>query len=190
MRITKRTAGRLVTLAVGIAAAASVAAAVSAAAFARTTGSAQPGGPTGIAPAACQASHLSLRLVGTDTGVGTTALTVAIANHSAKACTLTGYPSLSLIRANGAPVASPFSHGSGGWFAGQKAGSVPVAPAGQASFFITYRDFSPVTGHPGPAVSALRVRLPGVAGQFTVPVRFAPYGPISVSPIRAGARKE
>lgn len=184
MRITKRTAGRLATLAVGIAATASVAAAVSAAAFARTTGPAQAAGP------ACQASHLSLRLVGTDTGVGTTALTVAIANHAARACVLTGYPSLSLIRANGAPVPSPFGHGSGGWFAGQTVRPVRVAPAGQASFFITYRDFNPVTGHPGPAVSALRVRLPGVAGQFTVPARFAPYGPISVSPIRAGARQE
>jgi hypothetical protein len=32
--------------------------------------------------------------------------------------------------------------------------------------------------------------LPVVPGRFTVPARFAPYGGISVSPIRAGARKE
>jgi hypothetical protein len=194
MRLTKRTAGRLAALAVGIAATASVAGVVSASAFARTTGPAGAAGTAQVtavaAGPACRAGALSLRLVGTDTGVGTTALTVAIANHAAAACALAGYPSLSLARANGAPVAASFGHGSGGWFAGEKVGSVRLAPSGQASFFITYRDFSPATGQLGPAVGALRVTLPGVAGRFTVPAQFAPYGPISVSPIRAGARKE
>jgi len=194
MRITRRTAGRLAALAAGVAAAASVAGIVSASAFAGTSAGAgtstQAAGLTGTAGAACQASHLGLRLVGTDTGVGTTALTVSIANHGPAACALTGYPSLSLARSNGAPVAASFSHGSGGWFAGQKVTSVRLARSGRASFFITYRDFNPTTGHLGPSVSALRVTLPGVAGQFTVPAQFAPYGPISVSPIRAGARQE
>jgi hypothetical protein len=187
MRITKRTAGRLAALAAGIAAAASVAGAVSASAFARTTG--MPGS-TGTSLATCQARDLSLRLVGTDTGVGTTALTVAIANHSAAACALAGYPSLSLAKSNGTPVAASFDRGSGGWFAGQRVTSVRLAPSGQASFFITYRDFNPVNGHLGSAAGALRIALPGVSGRFTVPAQFAPYGTISVSPIRAGARKE
>jgi hypothetical protein len=183
MRITRRTAGRLGAVAAGIAAA-SVAAALSVSAFAGSTAHA------GVTAAACQARNLALHLVGTDTGVGSTALTVSIANHSAAACALAGYPSLSLARSDGATVRASFGHGSGGWFAGQKASPVRLAPAGQASFYITYRDFNPATGHLGPAVSALRVALPGVAGQFTVPAGFAPYGPVSVSPIRAGARKE
>jgi hypothetical protein len=195
MRITRRTAGRLAAVTAGLAAAA-VAAALSVSAFAGTTASAGvtspagAAGAAGTARAACQARHLALHLAGTDTGVGTTALTVSIANHSAAACALAGYPSLSLARSGGATVKASFGHGSGGWFAGQKAGLVRLAPAGQASFYLTYRDFNPVNGHLGPAVSALRVALPGVAGQFTVPARFAPYGPISVSPIRAGAREE
>jgi Protein of unknown function (DUF4232) len=186
MRITRRTAGRLAALAAGIAAAASVAAAVSATAFARTT---VPHQAPALAPA-CRAGALRLSLVGTDTGVGTTALTVAVTNHSTSACTLVGYPSLGLVGSGGAPLPASFSHGSGGWFAGTAIQPVRLAPASQASFFITYRDFNPVTGHLGPTVSALRASLPGVTGQFTVPARFAPYGPVSVSPIRAGARKE
>jgi hypothetical protein len=183
VRISKRTAGRVAALAAGVAAAASVAAAVSATAFARTT-------PAPAAGPACQARALTLRLAGTDTGVGTTALTVAITSHATKACVVGGYPSLGLLRADGAPQPAMFSHGRGTWFAGLPDRAVRLAPGGQASFFITYRDFNPATGHAGPAVTALRAALPGVPGRFTVPARFAPYGGISVSPIRAGARKE
>jgi hypothetical protein len=128
--------------------------------------------------------------VGTDTGVGTTALTVAIASHATKACVVGGYPSLSLLRADGAPQPAAFSHGRGSWFAGLAARTVRLAPGGPASVLITNRDFNPATGHTGPAVTALRAGLPGVPGGFTVPARFAPYGGISVSPIRAGARQE
>jgi uncharacterized protein DUF4232 len=183
MRISKRTAGRVAALAAGVAAAASVAAAVSATAFARTT-------PAPAAGPACQARALTLRLAGSDTGVGTTALTVAITSHATKACVVGGYPSLGLFRADGAPQPAVFSHGRGTWFAGLPDRAVRLAPGGQASFFITYRDFNPATGHAGPAVTVLRAALPGVPGRFTVPARFAPYGGISVSPIRAGARKE
>jgi hypothetical protein len=163
-------------------------AAVSATAFARTA----PARPAQLAAAgpACQASELSLRLAGTDTGVGTTALTVAIANRAGTACTLGGYPALSLLRADGAPLPAPVSHGRGPLFSGVLDRAVRLSPGGQASFFITSRDFTPVTGRPGPAVTALRVGLPGLPGGFTVPARFGPYGGIAVSPIRAGARKE
>jgi hypothetical protein len=187
MGISKRTAARATALAAGLAAAASVAGAVSAAAFARTASD----HPAHAAAArnACQARDLHLGFAGTDTGAGTTALTVVITSHAATACALGGYPALSLLRADGTPRPAAFSHGRGTLFAGLDR-PVRLAPGGHASFFITYRDFNPVTGHTGPAVAALRAGLPGVPGRFTVPARFAPYGGISVSPIRAGARKE
>ncbi|HEY2442684.1 MAG TPA: DUF4232 domain-containing protein [Streptosporangiaceae bacterium] len=194
MGISRRTAGWLAGLTAGIAVTAAAVTAVSASAvsvrpvsvsaLARTAAPAAPAAP------ACPARALSLRLAGTDTAVGSTALTVALANRSAAACSLQGYPALSLARANGAPVPAALSHGSGGWFAGLAAAPVRLAPGGQASFFITYRNFSPQTGRPGPAVSTMRIGLPGVPGMFTVAARFAPYGPISVSPVRAGAEKE
>lgn len=187
MQITKRTAARAAALAAGAATVASVAV-VSATAFAGTA-SAHPG--QAAAPgAACQARDLHLRLAGTDTGAGTTALTVAIANHAATACVLGGYPALSLLGTDGAFRPARVSHGRGTLFSGVLDRTVRLATGAQASFFITYRDFNPVTGRPGPAAAALRVGLPGVPGRFTVPARFAPYGGISVSPVRAGAHKE
>ena len=187
MRITRWTVGRAAALASGVAAAALVVAAVLAAASAR----AAPARPAQAAAGpACQASELSVRLAGTDTGVGMTALTVAITNHAGTACELGGYPALSLLRADGAPLSARVSHGRGPLFTGGPDRVVRLGPGGQASFFIAYRDFDPVTGHTGPAVTALRVGLPGLPGRFTVPARFGPYGGISVSSIRAGAGKE
>jgi hypothetical protein len=176
MRIPTRTATRLVVLAAGLVTAACAAAVASVAAFA----AAAPGhaSPAAVSGPVCRAQALGLRVVGTDTAVGTTALTVAVTNHAASACSLTGYPALGLVRGAGAGMPASFVKGSGGWF------------AGLASFFITYRDFDPATGQVGPAASALRIGLPGVSGRFTVTERFAPYGPISVSPVRAGARAE
>jgi len=188
MRITKRTVGRAAALASGIAAAASVAAAVSATASARAA-PARPAQAVAAGPA-CQAGELSLRFAGTDTGVGTTALTVVIANRAGPACVLGGYPALGLLRAGGAPLPARVSRGRGPLFSGVRDRVVRLGPGGQASFFIAYRDFNPVTGQAGPAVTALRVGLPGLPGRFTVPARFGSYGGISVSPIRAGARKE
>lgn len=188
MRITRRTAARAAALAAGAAAVGSTAAAVSAIAF--TPAAPAHASQAGAARAACQARDLHLRLAGTDTGVGTTALTVAIADHAGAACVIGGYPALSLLGGGGVPQVARVSHGRGALFAGVLDRPVRLAPGGQASFFITYRDFNPVTGHAGPAAAALRVALPGVPGRFTVPARFAPYGVISVSPIRAGARRE
>jgi hypothetical protein len=188
MPITKRTVGRLLALTAGIAAAASAAAAVSATAFART---AAPH-PARVATAghACRARALSMQPAGTDTGAGSTALTVVVTNRSAAACRLHGYPALGLARADGSLAAARERHGRGVMFAGMATRAVRLPPGGHASFFLVYRDFDPATGRSGPAVSALEVGLPGVAGRYTVAARFASYGPISVSPIRAGARKE
>ena len=188
MRIPTRTATRLVVLTAGLVTAACAAAAVSVAAFAAPA----PGhaSPAAVSGPVCRTPALGLRLVGTDTAVGSTALTVAVINHAATACSLTGYPALGLVRGDGAVMPASFVQGAGGWFGGLSARPVRLAPHGQASFFITYRDFDPATGRVGPAASALRVSLPGVSGRLTVTVRFSPYGPISVSPVRAGAREE
>ena len=185
---TKRTAGRFAAVTAGITAAVSAAAVVSAAALARTA--APDAARPAVAGPACRAGALSLRLAGTDTGAGSTALTVAIINRSAAACSLHGYPALRLARADGSLVAARIGQGQGPLFAGLAPAAVRMRPGGRASFFLVYRDFNPRTGRPGPAVSLLRVRLPGVAGSFTVAARFAPYGPVSVSPVRAGARPE
>jgi hypothetical protein len=185
---TRRTAGRFAAAAAGIMAVASVAGAVSATALARTGGS--HAARAAATHHACRAAALRLRLAGTDTGAGSTVLTVMVTNRSAAACSLQGYPALRLARPDGSAAPARIGPGRGELFAGMSPAEVRLRPGGRASFFLVYRDFNPGTGRPGAAISALRVRLPGVAGRFTVRARFAPFGPLSVSPIRAGARRE
>ena len=184
---TKRTAGRLVAIAAGIIAVASVAGAVSATALALTGES--PATRTAATPG-CRAAALKLRLAGTDTGAGSTALTVMITNRSAAACSLEGYPGLRLARPDGSAAPARIAPGRGPLFAGMSPARVRLRPGGQASFLLVYRDFNPRTGRPGSAISALKVRLLGVPGRFTVRARLAPFGPLSLSPVRPGARRE
>jgi hypothetical protein len=185
---TKRTAGRLAAIAAGIIAVASVAGAVSATALALTGGS--PAARPAAAHHGCRPAALELRLAGTDTGTGSTALTVVITNRSAAACSLQGYPALRLARPGGSMARARIAPGRGPLFAGMSRAQVRLRPGGQASFFLVYRDFNGRTGRPGPAISALRVGLRGVPGQFTVRAQIAPFGPLSVSPVRPGAGKE
>lgn len=185
---TKRTTGRLVAIAAVIIALASVAGAVSAAALARTGGSHVT--RTAATHPGCPAAALKLRLAGTDTGTGSTALTVMITNRSAAACSLRGYPALRLARPDGSVAPARIAPGRGPLFAGMSPAQVRLRPGERASFFLLYRDFNGRTGRPGAAISALKVRLRGVPGRFTVRARFAPSGPISLSPVRPGAHRE
>ena len=185
---TKRTAGRFAAAAAAIVAVASAAGVVSATALART-GESRAAAPPGTHHA-CRARALRLRLAGTDTGAGSTGMTVIVTNRSAAACSLQGYPALRLARPDGSAAPARIGPGRGALFAGMSPAQIRLRPAGQASFFLVYRDFNPRTGRPGAPVAALRVGLRGVPGQFTVRARFAPFGPLSVSPVRPGASRE
>lgn len=185
---TKRTARRFAMIAAVIIAVASAAGAVSATALALTGGSHAT--RAAAAHHGCRAAALRLRLAGTDTGAGSTALTVMITNRSAAACSLQGYPGLRLARPGGSAAPARIGPGRGPLFAGMSPGEVRLRPGGRASFFLLYRDFNPRTGRPGAAISALRVRLRGVPGRFTVRARLAPFGPLWLSPLRPGARRE
>ena len=147
---TKRTAGRFMAIAAGAIAVASAAGAVSATALALTAGS--HAARTAAARHPCRASALRLRLAGTDTGAGSTALTVTITNRSAVACSLRGYPALRLARPDGSAAPARIAAGRGPLFAGMSPAQVRLRPAGQASFFLVYRDFNPRTGRPGAPV--------------------------------------
>ncbi len=148
-----------------------------------TTGSARP------AAATCRAAALHLQEVGTDTAVGTTAMTVAVISSSASACSLAGYPALRLADPGGHVTGTAVRPGTGGIFGGA-AGAVRLSPRGRASFFLTYRNFRPATGRPCAATRELVVRLPGVPGSFSLAAPLAACGAVSVSALRPGAVKE
>jgi Protein of unknown function (DUF4232) len=150
-----------------------------------TTGLAHPVATTSI----CRAAALHLQELGTDTAVGTTAMTVAVINRSARACQLAGYPALHLMDPGGHAVSTAARPGTGGIF-GRAAGAVRLAPRAKASFFFVYRGFQPATGRPCTATRELMVRLPGVPGDFRLTAALAACGPVSVSALRPGAAKE
>jgi hypothetical protein len=180
----------VITIAAVAVAAAGTAITAAAAAAARpdrtvTTGLARPV----AAVSTCRAAALQLQAVGTDTAVGTTAMTVAVINRSAQACRLAGHPALRLILPGGHAAGTAVRPGTGAIF-GSAAAAVRLAPRAKASFFFAYRDFRPATGRPCAATRALTVRLPGVPGDFSLTAPLAACGPVSVSALRPGAAKE
>jgi hypothetical protein len=159
------------------------------------TGCARPGGgvdalrPVALAQPSCTASALRLSVVGTDTAVGTTVLTVAVTSDSTDACTLQGYPTLGVLEQDGRPSAVTVGHGAGPMFAGA-ATPVTVSSAGGASFYLAYRTIAAATGEACPARGGLRVALPGLPGESTVDTPLAPCGAVTVSALRPGTDRE
>jgi hypothetical protein len=145
--------------------------------------------PAALEAASCPVASLHLRVVGVDTGVGTTAVTVAVGTDSAS-CSLQGYPTVTVLDAQGriAPVA--VGHGTGPMFGQAATQPVPVSATQEASFVLVYRTLVATTGAPCPPLGGLRVGLPGVAGQLALAVPLSPCGAVSVSAIRAGAGQE
>lgn len=136
---------------------------------------------------ACRASGLRLHVAGTDTGAGTTAVTVAVTNTSAAPCGLTGYPVLSLTAPDGHVLPVTVRRGTGPVFRRVKSAPVVLAPRGRASFLLLYRNFGAAGGRPCAAGRRLRAGLPGGSGQLSVAARLAPCGTVWTSPLRAGA---
>ncbi|MEW9516346.1 DUF4232 domain-containing protein [Streptomyces tubercidicus] len=88
---------------------------------------APPGGkPTGKAPSAaeahtsaeatsdrCTAANMSLRLGAADAGAGNIRYPLVFTNKGKKACSLRGFPGVSLINRDGSPVGKPATRGGG-----------------------------------------------------------------------------
>jgi hypothetical protein len=141
-----------------------------------------------VAASDCQAGSLHLRVVGTDTGLGTTLMTVAVDSDSTATCTVAGNPALVPLDAQGRPAQVKVATGTAGVAAA--AAPVAVSAASEASFVLSYRQFDPTTGAPCAALRGLQVTLPGVAGTFTLAAQLSPCGTVSVSALRAGAVQE
>src|ERR1700722_7042478 len=117
MRMTRRASARSTALAIGLIATGGIVAGIAAGASAGT-------GAPAPAPAvpACRAAALSLRLLGTDTGVGSTAMTIAITNSSDATCDLSGYPSVRLLSRHGTALPVAVRPGRGALFGDLTAG--------------------------------------------------------------------
>lgn len=139
--------------------------------------------------APCAAETLRLAVEGGDAGMGHRVTTLALRNTGPSACTVTGYPAVSLLDGEGKlltgvrAVPAP-----GNYFAqGRTPTPVEIRPQ-QAAWFdlawsvIPHEDKDETTC---PSAKTVRVTAPGAASTIALPLAFTPCGgQVEVSPLR------
>ena len=144
--------------------------------------------PAPVGP--CTGSDLKLSVEGGDAGMGNRVTVLALQNTGARACSLTGYPVVSLADANdSALTAVKTVQAPGNYFAkGPAPTSVSLEPQSKAYFDLAWN----VIPHEAegetvcPEAKALRLTPPGDAAQIGLPLALTPCGgQIRVSPFRS-----
>lgn len=139
--------------------------------------------------APCAAETLRLAVEGGDAGMGHRLTTLALRNAGPDACTVTGYPSVSLLDGEGRLMTGVRAVQAPGSYLAQ--GGVPtpveIRPQ-QAAWFdlawtvIPHEDKGEKTC---PSAKTVRVTAPGAATAIALPLAFAPCGgQVEVSPLR------
>lgn len=139
--------------------------------------------------APCAAENLRLAVEGGDAGMGHRLTTLALRNTGADACTVTGYPSVSLLDDEGKLLTSVRAvQAPGSYFAqGRAPTPVEIRPQ-QAAWFdlawtvIPHEDKGETTC---PSAKTVRVTAPGATTAIALPLAFTPCGgQVEVSPLR------
>ncbi|WP_024353130.1 DUF4232 domain-containing protein [Brevundimonas naejangsanensis] len=139
--------------------------------------------------APCAAENLRLAVEGGDAGMGHRVTTLALRNTGPSACTVTGYPSVSLLDGDGKLLTGVrAAQGPGNYFAqGRAPTPVEIRPQ-QAAWFdlawsvIPHEDKGEATC---PSAKTVRVTAPGAASAIALPLAFTPCGgQVEVSPLR------
>lgn len=136
--------------------------------------------------APCRGAQLRLSTAGGDAGAGRRVSVIVVQNTGARACSLTGYPSVAVLDAKGSPLTAirTEQHAAGG----NAARSIEVAPNGRAWFDLSWT----VIPHEDkgetvcPAAARIRVTPPGDTASATLAQAFTPCGGrVEVGPFRA-----
>ncbi|RIJ69116.1 DUF4232 domain-containing protein [Brevundimonas sp. LPMIX5] len=139
--------------------------------------------------APCAAENLRLAVEGGDAGMGHRVTTLALRNTGPSACTVTGYPSVSLLDGDGKLLTGVrAAQTPGNYFAqGRAPTPVEIRPQ-QAAWFdlawsvIPHEDKGETTC---PSAKTVRVTAPGAASAIALPLAFTPCGgQVEVSPLR------
>ncbi len=139
--------------------------------------------------APCAAENLRLTVEGGDAGMGHRVTTLALRNAGPSACTVTGYPSVSLLDGDGKLLTGVrAAQAPGNYFAqGRAPTPVEIRPQ-QAAWFdlawsvIPHEDKGETTC---PSAKTVRVTAPGAASAIALPLAFTPCGgQVEVSPLR------
>ena len=139
--------------------------------------------------APCAAENLRLAVEGGDAGMGHRVTTLALRNTGPSACTVTGYPSVSLLDGDGKLLTGVrAAQAPGNYFAqGRAPTPVEIRPQQGAWFdlawsVIPHEDKGETTC---PSAKTVRVTAPGAASAIALPLAFTPCGgQVEVSPLR------
>lgn len=144
-----------------------------------------PGQPasTGAAVLACRTGDLRLAAGESDAGAGNRAQVLTLTNAGTVPCSLSGYPAVSLLDADGRPVRGVRSDQNPG-----TASPVTLAAGGRAFFDIAWNVIpNEAEGQTTcPTAARVTVRLGADAATLAVPLNLTPCGGrIRVNPVRA-----
>lgn len=142
----------------------------------------QPGSAVSAPP--CRANQVRLNIETGDAGVGNRLTVFGVTNTGAAACSLAGYPGVSLLDAQGRALTAVRSDQN-------PQTTTPVAvPAGGKVFFDIAWTVVPYEGageRVCPSAARVRVLLPGDPAALAIPLTFSPCGGrIRVNPFRSG----
>lgn len=147
--------------------------------------------PGGVLPAAtaCTSNQLKLSAEGGDAGMGNRVAVLGVQNTGAQACSLTGYPTVTLLDGRGRVLTAIRSERNpGNYFrAGTAPTPVNLAPQAKGYFDIAWN----VVPHEGqgettcPSAATVRFAAPGDTAVITLAQAFTPCGGrVRISPIR------
>ena len=147
--------------------------------------------PGGVLPAAapCRGPQLKLSTEGGDAGAGNRVVNIGLQNIGAQACSLTGYPGVTLQDRQGRNLtAIRAEQSTGSYFTqGQAPAPVTLQPQGKAAFEIAW-NVVPQEGageKTCPSATRIRVTAPGDTSPASLDTPIGPCGGrIRVSPIR------
>lgn len=150
--------------------------------------------PGGVLPAAapCRGPQLKMAVEGGDAGMGNRVQNFSLQNVGASACSLTGYPGVTLLDGKGAAVASVRADQSPGSYFRQGQAPTPVELSSHArAYFEVAWNVIPNEGAGQkvcPEVAGIRIMAPGDSAAISQVFAFQPCGgKIRVSPIRSAS---
>ena len=150
-----------------------------------------PVGQSGAAPAAapCRGPQLRLSNEGGDAGAGNRVANIGIQNVGAQACSLTGYPGVTLQDGQGRSLTTiRAEQATGSYFTqGQAPAPVTLAPQDKAAFELAWSVIpNEAQGERAcPSAARLRVTAPGDTSPVSLDMPFTPCGGrVRVSPVR------
>lgn len=150
-----------------------------------------PVGQPGVTPAAapCRGPQLRLSNEGGDAGAGNRVVNIGIQNIGAQACSLTGYPGVTLQDGQGRNLTTiRADQATGSYFTqGQAPAPVTLAPQDKAAFELAWTVIPNEAQGERTCPSAARVRVtaPGDTSPVSLDMPFTPCGGrVKVSPVR------